>query len=238
MLVHLPEHTGIDGVGNVHHALSGQQCTLARLASQPLTASHEADMLTTQHTLLGTPHAIGQSAAVVGGQQRTGPALVVELFAATGVMTDGRGRPQVVHRPYYRLARQQDAPYVLQRQHALVHPVQMDDVGFLKFGQTRDVGAAVGDVHLKHTGILEMHVQPDDQPLPKEMPLRPPPSGHATDRQPVGFLLTHQHAGLHPVITQRLHQPVGCHGSTAGALTGIDNQNFHTLFIYAMQRYE
>ena len=64
-------------------------------------------------------------------------------------MTDGCGRPDVVHGPYDGFAASQDLMDATQRKHALIDPVQMDDVGLLELRQTGDVRTGIGKVDLK-----------------------------------------------------------------------------------------
>ena len=71
-------------------------------------------------------------------------------------VTDGSGRPDVVHGPYHTLAAKQYLADVLQRQHALIDPVQMDNVGFLEFRQVGDVCATVGYVDIEQMVALQV----------------------------------------------------------------------------------
>ena len=54
-------------------------------------------------------------------------------------MAETRERPHVVQRPYQRLAGVDDALQHVQRDHAVVNPVQVDDVGLAELGQVGDV---------------------------------------------------------------------------------------------------
>ena len=58
----------------------------------------------------------------------------VEMCAVERDMTDACGEPNVVHRPHNGLATAQDFANAFQREHALVNPRQMDNVGRFEFG--------------------------------------------------------------------------------------------------------
>ena len=152
------------------------------------------------------------------------------LLTATGVMTDRGGGPQVVHRPHHGFLLD-DLTDILQRQHALVDPMQVDHVSLLKLGQAGDIRAAIGDVHFEEAFLLQVHRQPDTEALPQEMPLLAPGVLQPYHRQLVGALLFHQHLGLHTVVVQCDHQSVGGHGGATRILTCIDDQDSHFLIL-------
>ena len=89
-------------------------------------------------------------------------------------MTDGSRRPNVMHCPYHTFAALKNFADILQRQHALVDPMQVDDVGFLEFWQSGDVCTAVGDVYLEQMVALQVQMQPDTETFPHEMPVKSP----------------------------------------------------------------
>ena len=64
-------------------------------------------------------------------------------------MTDCRSRPDIVHRPDHGFTASQDLLDAVQRKHALIDPVQMNDVCLLKLPQFGDIGACAGDVDIK-----------------------------------------------------------------------------------------
>ena len=65
-------------------------------------------------------------------------------MTSQGEVADGRSRPDVVHGPDYRLAAIQDFPDTFQRQHSLIHPMQMNHVSLLEFGQGSDIVSGIG----------------------------------------------------------------------------------------------
>ena len=142
-------------------------------------------------------------------------------------MTDSRSRPDVVHRPYHGLAALQDLEDATKRQHTLVDPMQVDDVGLAELGCPRDVYATIGDVELEQMTLGEMQVEENDQPLPEEVPIMMPAAFKPDDRQRIGLLVAHQHLRFHTVVVQRLHQAAGSHRSPACPLARIDYKYSH-----------
>ena len=55
-------------------------------------------------------------------------AFLVIVVALTGMVTNAGTRPHVMHGPYYRLTGQEYFPEILQGEHALVDPMQVDDI--------------------------------------------------------------------------------------------------------------
>ena len=144
-----------------------------------------------------------------------------------GIMADAGSRPEVVHRPHDRLSRTQDFTDVLQREHALVDPGEMYDVGLLELAQLRDVAAGVGEVYLKKVVAGEMQVPEHAEPFPEEVPLVLPLVAETDHGDVVRQLVTHQHLRLHAVVVQRILEPVGGNSRPACLLTGIYYQYSH-----------
>ena len=132
-----------------------------------------------------------------------------------------------MHRPHHWLAGVENLADVAQREHALVHPVQVDDIGFLELRQTGDIGADVGNVNLEE--VLPQEVQaPEHRPaLPKEVPLLPQRLRQSYHCDVIALLVAHQHLGLLAVVVQRVLQPVGSQCRPSRHLTRIDNQYPH-----------
>ena len=144
------EQTVVDGVRYALYALPLEQRALSGLTLEPTAARHKTDISVRIKRLLAPPHLVGQVVLRTAiGQQRTVGASGLVCQTSAGVMTDARSRPHVVHCPHHRLTAFQYFPYVSERKHALVYPVQMDNVSPLKLRQRRYVGAAIGNVYLK-----------------------------------------------------------------------------------------
>ena len=153
-----------------------EQCVsemaLAGFTGQPFAACHKRDAAVFEHALLLFPHRCCK--VVLRTACRQQPTMMTLLFEAAAIqrqVADRRCRPQVVHRPYHMFLGS-DFANGAQRQHALVDPMQMHDVGFLIFAQPGNVGAGVGNVDFKQVLLSEVQVQPDDQPFPQEMELQ------------------------------------------------------------------
>ena len=89
-------------------------------------------------------------------------------------MADASEIPLVVQSHHHWLATGKDAFQVIERQESLVDPVQMDDIGLLELVHRGDVGARIGDIHLKDSLLAQVVGQPDDATLPQEVGLEFP----------------------------------------------------------------
>ena len=139
-------------------------------------------------------------------------------LAATGIMTNGCRRPQVVHRPHDRLTGVEYSADAVQRKHALVYPLQVNNVSFLEITCMSNVDTGIGNVYLKKMLTTEVQVEENTQPFPKERPLSQPRMTNRRNGYLICFLVTNKHASLHAVIVQRIHQPVGSNSCAAGLL--------------------
>ena len=143
------------------------------------------------------------------------------------MVADARAGPHVVHCPYHGLARGQYLFDILQGEHALVDPVQVDDVGLAEFGQGGDVRPRVGNVYGKEVVLLEAVGFPDDDAFPYELPHHPPVAAQGHDRDVVGLLVAHQQLGLDAVVLQGFCQAAGGYGGSADSFGCIDKQDSH-----------
>ena len=75
--------------------------------------------------------------------------MVAIAMAVEGEVADGGGGPDVVHGPHHRLATLQDAAYAAEGEHALIDPMQVDDVGLTELPQLSDVDACIGNVNVE-----------------------------------------------------------------------------------------
>ena len=95
------------------------------------------------------------------------------LVTFAGMMADAGAGPHVVHGPYDGLSRSENLSEVIEREHSLIHPMQMDDIGLLEFGQGGDVRSGVGYIYRKEVMLLEVVGFPDDYTFPNELPDSP-----------------------------------------------------------------
>ena len=144
-------------------------------------------------------------------------------------MTDGRRWPNIVHRPYHRFSALQNLADIVQRQHSLINPMQVNNVGLLEFRQFRNVSATIGNIYFEQVFAFKMKSCPHNKALPKEIPLQAPRLWQCRNRQLVRFLVTHQHLCLHTVVVQCIHQAVGGNGCPTRPFARIYYQYSHTL---------
>ena len=78
---------------------------------------------------------------------------------------------------------------ILQREHALVDPVQMDDVCLLEFGQLCDVGARVGGVYLPQMAAVQPQMEIYRQSFPQEIEVVAPRLGQTAHRDVLCLLV-------------------------------------------------
>ena len=69
------------------------------------------------------------------------------MFTRAGMVTDSRHGPHVVKRPYNGLSAGENAFKLSGGQQTLIYPMEVDNVGFLKCGQTGDVRSRACDVY-------------------------------------------------------------------------------------------
>ena len=64
-----------------------------------------------------------------------------------------------MHGPYHRFPRAKNLADAFQRQHPLVNPVQVNDVGFFKLTQFRDVRTTISYIEFKKVVALKMQMK-------------------------------------------------------------------------------
>ena len=219
---------GVDGVGDVRDVLALQQEALPRQSFQPAAACHKADVALRHPLRLLPEHFPGK---VVGTplpvELGTVEAAGLIACAVVGIVADAREGPHVVHCPHDGFARSGYLAELLEREHALVHPVQVDDVRLLEFRQLRDVDARVGDVHLEQVVPLEAVGFPDDEAFPDEAPHVEPRGGQLHDIRGVGLPVAHEHLYLYAAVLQCFHQATCRNRRTARLFRGVDDKYSH-----------
>ena len=131
---------GVDGVWYAGDLLPLKQGTGLRLAFKPPAASDVVDVLAVEHAHFFVPDAGGEVA--VGTSARKQAAMVTtrgETTTAEGDVTERCSRPDVVHRPDHGFARAQNLADGADGEHALIDPMEVDDVGLLELRQAGDV---------------------------------------------------------------------------------------------------
>ena len=142
-------------------------------------------------------------------------------------MTDGCGRPYIMHGPHHRLPAFKDSADTLQRQHTLIDPMQMDDISLLKLTGLGDICTCIGYIDIKQMLSAEVETPEHTPAFPKERPPEAPLLRQGRHADLVGLLVTYQHHGLRTIVLQCLHQTVGSQCGSSGLLTRIHNQYSH-----------
>jgi hypothetical protein len=147
----------------------------------------------------------------------------LELDAGACMVANACAWPHVVHGPHHWLARLKDALDIAKRQHALIYPVEVNDVSLLKLRNLGDVCAGIGYVDTEKVLLVAKSVgSPDAEALPQESPqLHPLESSKGNNRELVRLFVTDQHLCLYSFALERFHQTVAGHCSAAYALRCI-----------------
>ena len=124
-------------------------------------------------------------------------------------MANGRCRPYIVHGPNHGLATIENPTNACKRQHSLVNPMQMDEIGLAELTRPRDIETRIGNIQLEKMLAREAQMPEDAPALPQEMPSRPHRRAQTHYRQAVGLFVANEHLSLHAIVVQRLHQAVG-----------------------------
>ena len=95
-----------------------------------------------------------------------------KMFARARMMTDGCAGPHVMHGPHHGLAAAQDAGELMEGEHALVDPVQMNDVCGLELGKLCDIRSTTCNIHFPQSPCMQTVGQENAKPLPEEKPLQ------------------------------------------------------------------
>ena len=168
------EQIGIDGVRDVDNGMSCQQGTLVGLFLKPLATCDEGNRGCLIELLLLLEHLVGQILFPTFIYIRAMMTFLMEFFAIAGMVADACAWPHVVHGPDNGFSGLKYPVNVIQGKHALVYPMQMDDICLLEFGQSSDVGTGIGDIDGKEMMLLEVIGFPDDDSFPNELPNLPP----------------------------------------------------------------
>ena len=157
-------------------------------------------------------------------------------MTAQSEVADGRGRPHIVHRPDHRFTAVDNLSDILERQHTLVDPMQMNDIRLLELWQGSDVETDVGDVYAKEVLAREMEMPEDAPSFPQEIPLGTQGTLHSHYGDIIAHLVTHQHLSLNAIIVKGIHQTVGSHSSSTRPLACIYYEYSHDNNLYLLQR--
>lgn len=137
-------------------------------------------------------------------------------------MTHAGEGPHVVHGPHHPLARTDNAFHVAERKHALIHPMEMNDIGTAELRQLRDVSPKTSVVDIEkpvpRKAVGQKYLQPfRRKPEALEKPVR-------KRRHPrtVGLPVAHEEMGLNVVAAEGTQQTTGGNGRPAHSFGGVD----------------
>ena len=164
---------------------------------------------------------------VVSTQEGAAVALAAIGHAGMGMVADGRARPHVVQRPDDRFGALEYLLQVAERQHALVDPVEVDDVGLTECPCAGDVETGVGDGDGKEVPAVEAVAEGDDEPFPQEAHTLLPATADADDMRAVAGAVQDHQRRLDPIVTESLGEPSGSDRRTAHGLGCADKEYFH-----------
>ena len=185
-------------------------------------------MCPAQHLLLAAEHPGGKVVCGTSArEQRAMMALGLIFRAFATVMANAGERPLVMQRPHDRFPAVNDATDVFQRKETLVHPMEMDEVGFLKFGEGRDVRTGVGQIYLKQVFTVETVGRPYHKTFPQELGAKQGGRRKGGHGDLFRALVAHQHLGLYAIVVQGFHQAVCRNGCPSRAFGCVDNQDSH-----------
>jgi len=92
------------------------------------------------------------------------------IVPAAGRMVADAGKgPHVVQGPDHLFTGCNDLADFIEREHSLIDPVQVDDIGLFEFRQIGDGKSAVGDRNIEQILSGQPVLQKDDAPFPVEI---------------------------------------------------------------------
>ena len=114
-----------------------------------------------------------------------------------------------------------------EREHALVYPVECDDVGFAYPGMSGDVTSRVGQRHLEKVTAIETVTCHYAQSLKGEVDKSSSLSAVLCHGGVVGALVQHEHASVDSCVTQGMHEPSRHYRGTSERVAVVDDYDLH-----------
>ncbi|MPN27404.1 hypothetical protein SDC9_174836 [bioreactor metagenome] len=135
----------INRVGNGNNLVSLCERAIFGQLLQPVATSHKIYSSPSVNRLFFSKNPVGEIVIRCSLQIRAISAGMLKVCTRSGVMADARKRPHIVHGPYYFFSGSKDLPNFVQRQHSLVDPMQMNDIGRFEFRKFSYRGSPVGN---------------------------------------------------------------------------------------------
>jgi len=145
------------------------------------------------------------------------------------VVADACYGPHVVQGPYYFFARFQNGFNLRQRQHPLVNPMQVNEVGFPKFRRVCDGMAGIGDGNIEKMPARKTILTEDPPAFGIEILCCRPFRADADNPFVASFFAANHHFGLSAAGIQGLHQSVSRNGCPSLHVRCTDNKYLHLL---------
>ena len=209
------------------HGLALQEGRLLGEVGEPTAAAHHVEAaLCVDLALAGEGD--GRE-VVVGGSLEHGAASAAcePACACFALVADACEGPHVVHGPHHALAAVHDAAQVGEREHGLVGPVQVYDVGLAEGGVAGDVVAEACRVDAPQPLAAEAVAEHDFGSFEGELGLAPQCGleGQHAAFLGLGLCVAAQHAGLHTPLVEGAQQAQGRNGRTACVAGGVHQQH-------------
>ena len=138
-------------------------------------------------------------------------------------MADGGTFPHVVHRPDNRFAGGDDLLNIVQRQHALIDPMQVNDICLFENRKPGDIEPRIGNGYPKKILPAEKIICPNNETFPDKRELSLPRLTDGMYFIGVARFVQYQHPGVYSGTVERFHQTVCCDSRTAHSFGSIDD---------------
>ena len=113
----------------------------------------------------------------------------------------------------------------------MVDPREVDDVGFLEFGEGGDVSAVGGRVYLPEVFLREAQVEENAQSLAEEVPSEQGRTRQLGDGDVIGELVSYEHLCLDAIVVEGVLETIGGDSRASRLLTGVDDEYSHGGFV-------
>src|SRR5574344_1066469 len=158
---------GINRIRYVRYLLVCQQRTFPCFATQPFATSHKEYVCIIVQLLFFLKYLCRQ---IMGGtavrQILAMMALRLICLTVVCVMTYTRSRPKIMHCPNHRFTTLDNIVYTPYLKKSLINPIQVYNIGFLKFTQTSYIKTGIGYIDLEQIVFGDMQMYKDKKALP------------------------------------------------------------------------
>ena len=143
------------------------------------------------------------------------------------MVANARKGPHIVQRPNDALLRFQQLAKTLEREHPLVNPMQVYDIGLAKGFRASQVCSPRSRVNGKEPLAAPAIAQHNAQPLHDKASAPPHGRGERQNGGIVRFAQAHHHLGLVAVVLESVQQSAGGNSCTTSPFLGIYEEYFH-----------